>query len=316
MTKYTIDDLFYSWTRENVLDCIKAGIDINALNEDGDNALFSCNHAEAAKAMIEAGIEVNHTNHYGNNALFVNYNPQMLLFLIHSGVNIQHKNNRGKSCLHHQRNNTEGREALINAGADIHCVDNEGQTVIFNHYREEHFDYWIDKGCDINYRDYNGIPALDLSVDYGIYAYDFNVNALMRHIDKIDSTPVLIRHVTYHSLNLINFLYQRGLNVLIAEHCTLSLYIKDMKPFFTELKKLVDISNTQFYNYCNEHIGVYTGIERVRWFIRNDIRMDDDILRQRPDADKIIDYIARREKKILLKEMKPEIPSAPVRKRL
>ncbi|EBA1657371.1 ankyrin repeat domain-containing protein [Salmonella enterica subsp. enterica] len=316
MTIYTTDNLFYSKTREDVQKCINAGIDINTLNHHGENAIFSCNQVEAAKAMIEAGIELNHTDHYGNNALFVNYNPQILELLIHSGANIQHKNNRGKSCLHHQRNNTEGREVLISSGADIHCVDNEGLTVLFNHYKEEHFDYWIDKGCDINYRDYNGIPALNLSTDYGAYTYDFNISALMRHIDKIDSTPVLIRHVTYHSPDLINFLYQRGLNVLFAEHCTLSLNVKDMKPFFTELKKLIDIRNTQFYNFCNEHIGVYTGIERVKWFIRNDIRMDDDILRQRPDADKIFDYIARREKKGLLKIMKPEITSAPVRKRL
>lgn len=103
---------------------------------------------------------------------------------------------------------------------------------------------------------------------------------------------------------------------MIAEHCILSLYVKGMKPFFTELKKLVCIRHTQFYNFCNEHIGIYTGIERVKWFIRNGIRMDDEILRQRSDSDKFFSYIAGREKKDLLKEMKPEIPRAPVRKRL
>ncbi|MFC3189294.1 hypothetical protein ACFOJF_05030 [Pseudocitrobacter faecalis] len=36
--------------------------------------------------------------------------------------------------------------------------------------------------------------------------------------------------------------------------------------------------------------------------------MDDDILRQRSDSDKIFSYIAGREKKDLLKEMKPELP--------
>ncbi|MCX8980899.1 ankyrin repeat domain-containing protein [Citrobacter portucalensis] len=316
MTKYTIDDLFYSCTRENVLDCIKAGIDINALNECGRNALFFCHSVEAIKAIIEAGIEVNHTDYDGNNALFSNHNAQVLEFLIHSGVSIQHKNKYGQSCLHLQRDNIECTEVLVNAGADIHSIDNEGQTVLFNQCSKKNFDFSIDKGCDINHIDYNGKSVLNLSATNGVLTYDVIANALMQYIDKIDGNTVLIRHVSYHSLSLINLLHQRGFNVLIAEHCILSVYVKDMKPFFTALKKLFCIRHIQFYNLCNEHIGIYTGIERVKWFIRNDIRMDDDILRQRPDADKIFDYIARREKKVLFKEMKSEIPRAPVRKRL
>ncbi|EBO0193433.1 ankyrin repeat domain-containing protein [Salmonella enterica] len=294
---------------------MNAGIDINILNEYGKNALFFCNHVDAVKAMIEAGIEVNHTDNYGGNALFWNQNVQVVKCLIHSGINVHHKNKTGQSCLHQQRN-IECAEILVNAGADIHCVDNKGQTVLYNLYFPDIFDYWIDKGCNINHRDYNGKSVLDLSSEYGVSGYDFNVNALMRHIDKIDSTPVLIRHVTYHSLNLINLLYQRGLNVMLAEHCTLSLCVKDMKSIFTELKQHIEIKHTHFYNCRKKHIGIYTGIERVKWFIRNGIRMDDDILRQRSDSDKILDYIARREKKDLLKEMKPGIPPAPVRKRL
>lgn len=315
MTKHTIDNLFYSWTRENVLDCIKAEIDINTLDEHGKNALFFCNHVDAVKAMIEAGIDVNHTDNYGSNALFWNPNELVLECLIHSGINVHHKNKIGRSCLHQQRD-IESAEILVNAGADIHCVDNKGRSVLSNLYFPDIFDYWIEKGCNINHRDYNGESVFNLSSDYGVWGYYFSVNILMQHIDKIDNTPVLIRHVSYHSLNLINCLYQRGLNVLIAEHCTVELDVKDMKPFFTELNKYTDISNTQFYNLCNEHIGSYTGVEIVKWLIRNDIRMDADMLRQRSDSDKIFSYIAGREKKDLLKEMKPEIPRAPVRKRL
>ncbi|MEA7548841.1 hypothetical protein ONK29_27590, partial [Salmonella enterica subsp. enterica serovar Anatum] len=41
------------------------------------------------------------------------------------------------------------------------------------------------------------------------------------------------------------------------------------KPFFTSLKKYTDISYVQFYNcYHDRHIGAYTGIETVKWFIR------------------------------------------------
>ncbi|MGQ7176269.1 ankyrin repeat domain-containing protein, partial [Escherichia coli] len=186
MTMYTIDNLFCSWTRENVHDCIKAGIDINSLNEDGRNALFFCKHVDAVKAMIEAGIEINLTDRYGNNALFCNTNPKILELLIHSGINIQHKNNKGQSCLHPKRNDIKCAEILFNSGVDIHSIDNKGQTVLYNLYSEDTFDYWIEKGCNINHTDHDGKSVLDLSVDNGKWHYKSNVSSLIRHIEKID----------------------------------------------------------------------------------------------------------------------------------
>ncbi|EEU9070496.1 ankyrin repeat domain-containing protein [Salmonella enterica] len=316
MTKQIINILIQSETREEVLNCINSGININTVDYCGRNALFYCNQLEAVKAMIEEGIELNHIDSYGNNALFCNTNPNVLELLIHSGINIQHKNNQGQSCLHQQRYNIKCAEILINSGADIHSIDNEGQTVLYNLYSIDAFDYWIEKGCNINHTDHNGISVLDLSMDNGKCHYQSNVSALIRYIDKIDSTPVLIRHINYNSLELIKLLKQKGVKFLFSEHCTVELYVKDMKSIFNELKQHIEIKHTQFYNCRKKHIGIYTGIERVKWFIRNGIRMDDDILRQRSDSDKIFSYIAGREKKDLLKEMKPEIPRAPVRKRL
>ncbi|ECA5251284.1 ankyrin repeat domain-containing protein [Salmonella enterica subsp. enterica serovar Lomalinda] len=316
MTRQIINILIRSETREEVLNCINSGININTVDYCGRNALFYCNQLDAVKAMIEEGIELNHIDSYGNNALFCNTNPDILELLIHSGINIQHKNNQGQSCLHQQRYNIKCAEILINSGANIHSIDNEGQTVLYHHYRPHDFDYWIEKGCNINHTDHNGISVLDLSVDNGKWHYQSNASALIRHIDKINSTPVLIRHINYNSLDLIKLLKQNSVKFLLSEHCTVELYVKDMKSIFNELKQHIEIKHTQFYNCRKKHIGIYTGIERVKWFIRNGIRMDDDILKQRTDSDKIFSYIAEREKKELLKEMKPEIHHAPVRKRL
>ncbi|HHA2286854.1 TPA: ankyrin repeat domain-containing protein [Enterobacter asburiae] len=317
MKKYTTDILFNSQTREDVLKCIKAGIDINEINEYGMNALFFCRHMNAVKAMIEAGIEVNHTDYDGNNALFSNHNPQVLELLIHSGVNIQHKNNKGQCCLHWQRYDIDCAELLINAGVDIHSTDNEGQTLLYNLHDHNIFDYWVNKGSDINHRDYNGKAVLELPTDDEWWIYDFSINALQRHVDRIDSTPVLFKHISSAALPLIALLHEKGRNILIAEHCTFALYVKNMKSFFTSLKKHTDISHVQFYNcYHDRHIGAYTGIETVKWLIRNGIRVDDDILRQRADSDKVFDYITGREKKNFLQIMKPEIIHAPKRKRM
>ncbi|EEJ0025783.1 ankyrin repeat domain-containing protein [Salmonella enterica subsp. enterica] len=317
MKKHTTDILFNSQSREDVLKCIKAGIDINEINEYDMNALFFCRHMNAVKAMIEAGIEVNHTDYDGNNALFSNHNPQVLELLIHSGVNIQHKNNKGQCCLHWQRYDIDCAELLINAGVDIHSTDNEGQTLLYNLHDHNIFDYWVNKGCDINHRDYNGKAVLELPTDDEWWIYDFSINALKRHVDRIDSSPVLFKHISSAALPLIALLHEKGRNILIAEHCTFALYVKNMKSFFTSLKKHTDISHVQFYNcYHDRHIGAYTGIETVKWLIRNGIRVDDDILRQRADSDKVFDYITGREKKNFLKIMKPEIIHAPKRKRM
>ncbi|MGQ7114157.1 ankyrin repeat domain-containing protein, partial [Escherichia sp. TWPC-MK] len=102
------------------------------------------------------------------------------------------------------------------------------------------------------------------------------------HSDTISNKPFHSLYAgvdTYNSLELIKFLKQNGVNFMLAEHSTVELYVKDMRSIFNEIKQHIEIKHTQFYNCRNEHIGIYTGIERVKWFIRNGIRMDDDILR-------------------------------------
>ncbi|MBA0059256.1 hypothetical protein [Klebsiella pneumoniae] len=90
MTNQIINILIQSETREEVMNCINSGININAFDYCGRNALFYCDQLDAAKALIEAGIELNHIDNYGNNALFCNTNPTVLELLIHSGIHIHH----------------------------------------------------------------------------------------------------------------------------------------------------------------------------------------------------------------------------------
>ncbi|EDE2548701.1 ankyrin repeat domain-containing protein [Salmonella enterica] len=297
MYNYLEDILFNSLTKKDVTNCISAGIDINHLNERGRNALFYCSSTSALNAMIEAGIELNHTDRYGNNALFSRKSPRALRLLIKSGINVQHKNDNGHSCLYQNYYNIECAEILINAGVDIHSVDNEGQTLLYDIISPDMFDYWISKGCNINHRDYKGNTALDFTTKGQWWRDEFRASVIMRHIVQIDKTPNIFKHVSYKTLPLIALLNDKGLNVVIAEHCTLELHFKDMKPFLTELKKYTEIKNAHFYNCHNsKHICAYTDIGTVTWFIRNDIKIDDDILRQRTDSDKVFDYIVGRKK--------------------
>ncbi|HDY6723783.1 TPA: ankyrin repeat domain-containing protein [Klebsiella pneumoniae] len=305
----------YCQTKKDVQECITAGFDINSLIHSGRNVLFRNSHISAVQAMIEEGMNLDHTDHYGNNALFTNESPKILSLLINSGINIHHTNNNGENCLFSQNFDRVNAELLINAGVDINHTDNNGQTLLYKTFNIFYFDYWVNKGCVLNHRDKYGSTVLDLSDRKG-YIYDCIAMALTRHFDKIDTPPKFFKHLSIESLPLLALLHKKGIHFTIDQYCTFSLYVREMKAFFIELKAYTDIDQVQFYNMNNKHIGSYTGNEIVKWFIRNGIRIDQDILRQRSDSDKVFSYIAGREKKDLLKGMKPESPRTPVRKRL
>ncbi|WP_407603201.1 ankyrin repeat domain-containing protein [Klebsiella pneumoniae] len=305
----------YCETKKDVQECITAGFDINSFIYAGRNALFHNRYISAVQAMIEEGMDLDHTDHYGDNALFTNDSPKILSLLIDSGINIHHTNDKGENCLFSHIFDRKNAELLINSGVDIHHTDNNGQTLLYKTFSEVYFDYWVNKGCDLNHRDKYGNTVLDLSGCKG-HIYDFIAMALTRHLDKIDNPPTLFKHLSIESLPLLALLHKKGIHFTVDQHCTFSLYVREMKAFFVELKSYTDIGHVQFYNMKNKHIGSYTGIETVKWFIRNGIRIDDEILIERSDADKIFGYIAGRDKKELFKVIKSEIIRSPKRKRI
>lgn len=65
------NNLFRVKSKNGVLRCLKAGMDINMCNSKGQTALFTCNVPEAIQAMIDADIDIHHQDKDGNNALFL-----------------------------------------------------------------------------------------------------------------------------------------------------------------------------------------------------------------------------------------------------
>ena len=54
------NNLFRVKSKNGVLRCLKAGVDINICNDKGQTALFTCNVPEAIQAMIDADIDIHH----------------------------------------------------------------------------------------------------------------------------------------------------------------------------------------------------------------------------------------------------------------
>ncbi|WP_241361570.1 ankyrin repeat domain-containing protein, partial [Escherichia coli] len=81
-------NLFRVKSKNGVLRCLKAGMDINICNSKGQTALFTCNVPEAIQAMIDADIDIHHLDNEGNNALFYAQNVETVELLVSNGINV------------------------------------------------------------------------------------------------------------------------------------------------------------------------------------------------------------------------------------
>lgn len=78
---------------------IKKGINIHAVNNNGENAFFTAD-SDIKKLLIEQGINKNQINKKGNNALFESLgNADEIKFLLKNGVRSDILNNEGNSIL-------------------------------------------------------------------------------------------------------------------------------------------------------------------------------------------------------------------------
>jgi ankyrin repeat protein len=89
---------------------IQEGVDINAINEDGDTPL-----TEFALRSSDSNSQQSF---------------ELLSFLIEHGANINYRNNEGYSSLHHavERDNLDVVRFLLNHGANINILNNMGDT--------------------------------------------------------------------------------------------------------------------------------------------------------------------------------------------
>lgn len=315
MTAKTIFDLFNSTTREDVIACIDSGIDINVVDCIGQNALFGCKSTEAVDAMTEAGINVNHLNRHGDNALFYAVNPLVLQHLINKGMDIHHKNHAGQNCLFHLYFLPECCEILLNAGININETDNQGQNILHCMTSLTAFNYWVQVGCNINHRDKLDRSVLDLYRPHW-QGNDFKIHALMHHADLKDTSPVVFYYLSPESLPLMAFLREKGISFTINNDCTVDLQVKDMRTFFTGLRKYTDIRHINFLDTFNIPVSLCAGAETVKWFIRNGIRTDENTLREHSRASDILAYKTRREEKYLRSEIQPATVRKTQKKRL
>ncbi len=179
--------LFYTQTAELADALIKAGVDVNARDEDGQTALFTCGN-EAADVLIKAGADVNARDNQGNTPIFScikkldqwSYTfiskPAIASMqnLIDAGADINAKNKDGETLLHCALKSgdfDDAADALIpffkKAGADFNARDNKGRTpLMVASYCIDCLWKLIEAGADVNARDNDGKSVLEYHADY------------------------------------------------------------------------------------------------------------------------------------------------------
>lgn len=223
--KKSNDSLFNAKSKKDVIRLLKMGVDINTLNEHGQNALFHINDIKTIDILIRNGININHRNQSGQLA-FPNFSvtPEVMTLLIESGL-------------------------------DIHSLDNNGRTLLFNPLLADIYVLLIEAGCDLNHRDHNDQTGFDFLQSS---QYDL---ALAYSIHLKDRSPVTFKHLTYASVELMFELNEQGIDFNIDNQCRLSLDESETKEIITLadpgpkhasllLKGCVGLFNLEPYSFC------------------------------------------------------------------
>ncbi|WP_252369702.1 hypothetical protein [Escherichia coli] len=64
------ESFFNARSPDDIKKALKIGYDINAVNSNGNNAIFACRTLEAMDCLLSYGINIHHINGHGQNALF------------------------------------------------------------------------------------------------------------------------------------------------------------------------------------------------------------------------------------------------------
>lgn len=261
------------------------GTDINTLNEHGQNALFHCRTAKAMQAMIDAGINIHHLDNKAENALFHINDNNIIEFLIRKGININHRNQSGRLAFPKFSVTPEVMTLLIESGLDIHSLDNNGRTILFNPLFADIYILLIEAGCDINHRDHNGQTAFDFlqSSQYDI--------ALAYSIHLKDHSPVTFKHLTYASVELMFELNNQGIDFNIDNQCRISIDENEAKEIITVVREITDLSHVTFcFAHAELPIIKYASKSFIKFLIDCNITVETDLLKDRDLYDEIIQY--------------------------
>lgn len=143
---------------------IDAGANVNDVNEEGENALFTI-YEEAVQEVAKTRIDINARDSDGETPLIATVAPEVAEVLVRAGANPNLTDPSGQTALMHDAKNNyvENLKVLVKAGAKPDLQDNEGSTALMlcsEKGLEDSVAVLVNAHAQVNLRDKQGLTAL------------------------------------------------------------------------------------------------------------------------------------------------------------
>lgn len=303
------ESFFNARSPDDIKYALKNGHDINAVNSNGNNALFGCRTLETMDTLLSHRINIHHINADRQNALFHQKNPEILKRLIELGLDTSHADTKGYTCIFEHYRNAEGLTELINAGCDINRIDNKGRNILFQPLSPEVLSITIDAGCNVNHINHAGKGFIE-----NVYDYDMH-EIILSHIDKFKRRTLHVDFCNLDSAYFLHSLSEHGFKIeLNKNQFTINSYISYYRDILCALDCISDTHDVHFYR--SEGGPLYRDIDKeiVKWMIRNDFHVDLTKITKHKDYDDINKYKIRRDQREISKHLKVNKNKASINK--
>ena len=108
----------------------------------------------------------------------------------------------------------------------------------------------------------------------------------------------------------------QSIDYKINERCVVKYPNKDIKKFITEAQKVIDIRHVTLCSWYDTPLVSLKNKEIIKWFIRNNVKVNINDIEEQDIRTEIIAYLALRENKELKTVINPNIKHAASKKRL
>jgi FOG: Ankyrin repeat len=167
---------------------ISSGLDVNAVNTNGENTLFCFSGSpfdvSIMERLIKAGIDVNKTNNQGKTALMNTAtlsNEALLTRLLNAGASVEARDEDGNTALHYASKGThiKNLSTLIKHRAELDARNYNEETPLMTAILDNHdsvANALIEAGADTEAKNKDGETALLMAIQAG---YDDCVKVLL-----------------------------------------------------------------------------------------------------------------------------------------
>ncbi len=194
---------------------IRAGADVNAMDKQGNTALFCVISAKVCQELIKAGAVVSACNQDNQTPLFFSViyfeNDKLSAECVKQGLDPNHRDNFGKNALFYANiaYSAYSIEKLIQMGVDPNCIDSDGKTPIFYVQNKKLALSLIRNGAKLILTDHHekGIPILE-QLRKTLNSYEYNTLPNVR--EWLDLNRDLAKAITNQKVNDVKKLLKLG----------------------------------------------------------------------------------------------------------